>query len=125
MLGNGHVRFGGRVGETDRRQRRHRAPTRPTTELRYRWLVAQRRSSGSGWCMHDGDHATLHDARTYIERIADVTPLGCHPSAVTRRPEEATPWSTAPLQPHPPPSAGPRRRRARSRRRRKVGTAVL
>ena len=29
MLGNGHVRFGGRVGETDRRQRRHRAPARP------------------------------------------------------------------------------------------------
>ena len=29
MLRNGHVRFGGRVGETDRRQRRHRAPARP------------------------------------------------------------------------------------------------
>lgn len=29
MLGNGHVRYGGRVGETDRRQRRHRAPARP------------------------------------------------------------------------------------------------
>ena len=29
MLGNGHVRLGGRVGETDRRQRRHRAPARP------------------------------------------------------------------------------------------------
>ena len=30
MLRNGHVRFGGRVGETDRRQRRHRAPARPS-----------------------------------------------------------------------------------------------
>jgi len=29
MLGDGQVRFGGRVGETDRRQRRHRAPARP------------------------------------------------------------------------------------------------
>ena len=29
MLRNGQVRFGGRVGETDRRQRRHRAPARP------------------------------------------------------------------------------------------------
>jgi hypothetical protein len=33
MLGNGQVRFGGRVGETDRRQRRHRAPTRPDPSL--------------------------------------------------------------------------------------------
>jgi Transposase, Mutator family len=32
MLGNGHVRFGGRPGETDRRQRRHRAPGRPNLE---------------------------------------------------------------------------------------------
>ena len=29
MLEDGPVRFGGRVGETDRRQRRHRAPARP------------------------------------------------------------------------------------------------
>jgi hypothetical protein len=34
MLGNGQVRFGGRVGETDRRQRRHRAPTRPDPSSR-------------------------------------------------------------------------------------------
>jgi hypothetical protein len=34
MLGNGHVRFGGRVGETDRRQRRHRAPARPDPSAR-------------------------------------------------------------------------------------------
>ena len=32
-------------------------PWRLTTELRHRWLVAERSSSGSGWCMHDGDHA--------------------------------------------------------------------
>jgi len=34
MLRNGHVRFGGRVGETDRRQRRHRAPARPDPSSR-------------------------------------------------------------------------------------------
>ena len=36
MLGNGHVRFGGRVRETDRAQARHRALTRPNSELRHR-----------------------------------------------------------------------------------------
>ena len=40
-------------------------PYKLTTELRHRWLVAERRSSGSGWNLHDGDHATLHDARAY------------------------------------------------------------
>jgi hypothetical protein len=46
-------------------------PHKLTTELRHRWLVAERRSSGSGWCMHDGDHATLHDARAYVESLDD------------------------------------------------------
>ena len=32
MLGNGHVRFGGRPGETDRLQDRHRAPGRLNLE---------------------------------------------------------------------------------------------
>ena len=32
MLGNGHVRFGGRPGETDRPQDRHRDPGRPNQE---------------------------------------------------------------------------------------------
>jgi hypothetical protein len=32
MPGNGHVRFGGRRGETDRPQGRHRAPGRPNLE---------------------------------------------------------------------------------------------
>ena len=27
----------------------------------------ERRCSGSGWCMHDGDHATLRDACAYVE----------------------------------------------------------
>jgi hypothetical protein len=44
-------------------------PYKLTTELRHRWLVAQRRASGSGWNMHDGDHATLHDARAYVESL--------------------------------------------------------
>ena len=32
MRGNAHVRFGGRPGETDRQQCRHRAPGRPNQE---------------------------------------------------------------------------------------------
>ena len=40
MLRNGHVRFGGRDGETDRRQRRHRAPSRPC-EVMPRLRVAE------------------------------------------------------------------------------------
>lgn len=51
-------------------------PWRSTTELRHRWLVAERRASGSGWSMHDGDHATLHDARAYVEGVTDITPAG-------------------------------------------------
>ena len=39
MLGNGHVRFGGRVRETDRAQARHRALTRPNTELKTRGVA--------------------------------------------------------------------------------------
>jgi hypothetical protein len=42
-------------------------PHKLATELRHRWLVAERPCSGSGWCMHDGDHATLHEARAYVE----------------------------------------------------------
>jgi hypothetical protein len=44
-------------------------PWKLSTELRHRWFVAQRRFGGSGWCMHDGDHATLHDARAYVENL--------------------------------------------------------
>jgi len=46
-------------------------PWRLNTELRHRWLVAQRRSDGAGWHMHDGDHATLHDARAYVATLDD------------------------------------------------------
>jgi hypothetical protein len=60
-------------------------PYKLTTELRHRWLVAQRHASGSGWCMHDGDHATLYDARAYVQSVADVTPPG-KPSAHRPRP---------------------------------------
>ena len=66
MRGDVLVRCGGRAGETDRQKRRHRAPARPTTELRHRWLVAEQRCSGTGWNMHDGDHATLQDACAYV-----------------------------------------------------------
>jgi hypothetical protein len=42
-------------------------PWKPTTELRHRWLVAGRRAGGKGWRMHDGEDATLEDARAYVE----------------------------------------------------------
>jgi hypothetical protein len=45
-----------------------------TTELRHRWLVAQCNASGSGWSIHDGDHAILHDARADVRSLADITP---------------------------------------------------
>ena len=44
MPGNGHVRFGGRIEETDRWKRRHRASVRP-----YSWRVfAPRETAGQG-----------------------------------------------------------------------------
>jgi hypothetical protein len=49
-------------------------PWKLRTELRHRWLVAERRSSGSGWCMHDGDHASLEDARAYVEGLTGGLP---------------------------------------------------
>ena len=42
-------------------------PWKLATELRHRWLVAERRASGTGWSMHSGDHATLHDACVYVK----------------------------------------------------------
>jgi hypothetical protein len=48
-------------------------PWKLKTELRHRWLVAQRRSDGAGWNMHDKDHATLHDARAYVATLGDGT----------------------------------------------------
>jgi hypothetical protein len=50
-------------------------PWKLSTELRHRWLVAQRRSSGTGWCMHDGDHATLQDACAYVAGLKDEAPI--------------------------------------------------
>ena len=46
-------------------------PWKLKTELRHRWLVAQRRSDGTGWHMLDGDHATLQDARAYVATLND------------------------------------------------------
>jgi hypothetical protein len=46
-------------------------PWKLKTELRHRWLVAERRSDGVGWHLLDGDHATLHDARAYVARLDD------------------------------------------------------
>jgi hypothetical protein len=51
-------------------------PWKLTTELRHRWLVAERRSSGQGWNMHDGDHATLHDACVYVDGLASTATAG-------------------------------------------------
>jgi hypothetical protein len=47
----------------------HLSPRKLKTELRHRWFVAQRRSDGTGWHMHDGNHATLQDARAYIAAL--------------------------------------------------------
>jgi hypothetical protein len=56
-------------------------PWKLSTELRHRWLVAQRRSSGTGWHMHEGDHATLDDARTYVERARHLELTAGSPGA--------------------------------------------
>jgi hypothetical protein len=49
-------------------------PRKLTNELRHRWLVAERNASGSGWSMHHGDHASLQDARAYVEAFEGLTP---------------------------------------------------
>ena len=51
-------------------------PWKLTTELRHRWLVAERRSSGSGWNLHHGDHATVHDACAYVENLTSSSRVG-------------------------------------------------
>lgn len=38
MLGDGHVRFGGRAGETDQPKGWHRAPARPNASGQYGWI---------------------------------------------------------------------------------------
>ena len=50
-------------------------PWKLKTELRHRWLVAERNASGSGWSMHDRDHATLRDACAYVEGLTELTPV--------------------------------------------------
>jgi hypothetical protein len=74
-------------------------PWRLTTELRHRWLVGERRASGSGWCVH-GDHATLQDARSYVEGLNDPAPTvqGAvyEPEAPTSRPRGLDPRRPAP-----------------------------
>jgi hypothetical protein len=55
-------------------------PYKLTTELRHRWLVAQRRSDGAGWNMHDGDYATLHDARAYVAALSNAVPPASAPA---------------------------------------------
>jgi hypothetical protein len=75
-------------------------PWKLRTELRHRWLVAQRRSSGSGWCMHDGDHATLQDARAYVEsrKRADALAAGL-PTAPSEGGGSTVPVETAGIEP--------------------------
>jgi hypothetical protein len=51
-------------------------PWKLTTELRHRWLVAERRSEGKGWNMHDGDHATLHEACAYVDSLTSTATVG-------------------------------------------------
>jgi hypothetical protein len=51
-------------------------PWKLTTELRHRWLVAERRAEGRGWNLHDGDHASLHDASAYVDALTSVAVAG-------------------------------------------------
>jgi hypothetical protein len=51
-------------------------PWKLSTELRHRWLVAERRSDSRGRNMHDGDHATLHDACVYADGLASTATVG-------------------------------------------------
>ncbi len=75
-------------------------PWKLTTELRHRWLVAERRASGSGWCMHDGDHATLQDARAYVEarRQDDALATGLPTAPSESRPVGEFPNTVAPAR---------------------------
>jgi hypothetical protein len=34
-------------------------PWKLDTALRHRWLVAERRASGTGWSIHEGDHTEV------------------------------------------------------------------
>jgi len=71
---DGWRKLGRRLFESADGQWRIANPWKLSTELRHRWLVAQRRSSGSGWNMHDGDHATLQDARAYVAALSNAEP---------------------------------------------------
>jgi hypothetical protein len=48
-------------------------PWKLKSELRHRWLVAERDASGSGWSMRDGDHESLGEARAHVEALAGLT----------------------------------------------------
>jgi len=75
--------------------------------LRHRWLVAERRTSGSGWCMHDGDHTTLQDARAYVKPAN---------SPDSQREPSASPRTTEPSLSCRPSGRLPARRAADARR---------
>jgi hypothetical protein len=96
MLGNGQVRFGGRVGETDRRQRRHRAPARP--DPRHLWREARFWSSRDALApefVQDGRDQLAGDLRLLATRAEDdkfvcilhqlpqPLPAACHASSRT------------------------------------------
>jgi hypothetical protein len=47
----------------------HRQPLEAQPNCAIAGSLAERNSTGSGWCMHDSDHATLRGARSYVEAV--------------------------------------------------------
>ncbi|MEA2492431.1 MAG: hypothetical protein QOJ29_342, partial [Thermoleophilaceae bacterium] len=57
-------------------------PYKLTTELRHRWLVAERRASGTGWSMHDGDHPPSTTPAPTSPLDSPFDPTDSRPAAV-------------------------------------------
>ena len=92
MLRNGHVRFGGRVGETDRRQRRHRAPTRPyevIPRLRVPELTLDdRKRDPLGVDVYPGPLQVATTTLRAPSRSREQAPVGAARTAAGHRPAE-------------------------------------
>ncbi len=92
MLGNGHVRFGERSGETDWRQRQHRAPGRLNTYVQVagRWIYLYRAVDQHGQVI-DVLASTRRDQAAARKFVTTALAHG-------RRPAEAT-TDKAPVYP--------------------------
>jgi hypothetical protein len=71
VRGNAHARFGGRAGETDPSQGRHRAPARPYT---FSWLGHSRRLSKDYERLCDTSEAMIYAtmSRLMARRLASI-----------------------------------------------------